>query len=132
LFDYAPKPGFEFINDYFEHLQMCWNRLVLYVDELLQLYDESDQRFTAEPSPIPGSYPPVLGNMMRRMRRVVEGVGWLETGLPRENIIEPQLGYALRQLVMELQQGLGCGHGLVGAFEIDKRLNWRRWCGCAL
>ena len=23
LFDYAPKSGFEFINDYFEHLQMC-------------------------------------------------------------------------------------------------------------
>jgi hypothetical protein len=35
-----PKPGFEFINDYFEHLQMCWNTLVLYVDDLLHLYDE--------------------------------------------------------------------------------------------
>ena len=120
LFDYAPKPGFEFLNDYFEHLQMCWNRLILYVDELLQLYIELDQKFSTEPSPVPASYPPVLNNMMRRMRRVVEGVGWLETGLPRENIIEPQLGYALRELVMELQQGLGCGHGLVGVFEIDK------------
>ncbi|MBN2294624.1 MAG: class I SAM-dependent methyltransferase [Pirellulales bacterium] len=120
LFDYAPKPGFEFLNEYFEQLQMCWNRLIYYVDELLHLYGESDQRFTSEPSTIPASYPPVLDNMMRRMRRVVEGVGWLETGLPRENIIEPQLGYALRQLVMELQQGLGCAHGLVGVFEIDK------------
>ena len=120
LFDYAPKPGFEFINDFFEQLQMCWNRLVNYVEELLQLYDESGQRFSAEPATIPASYPPVLRDMMQRMRRVVEGVGWLETGLPRENIIEPQLGYALRQLVIELQQGLGYGHGLVGVFEIDK------------
>ena len=120
LFDYAPKSGFEFINDYFEHLQMCWNRLVLYVDELMQLYDRSEQRFTSEPTSVPASYPPVLNGMMRRMRRVVEGVGWLETGLARENIIEPQLGYALRQLVMKLQQGQGCGHGLVGVFEIDK------------
>ncbi len=120
LFDYAPKPGFEFINDFFEQLQMCWNRLIMYVEELLQLYDESGQHFTTEPSPIPASYPPVLRNMMQRMRRVVEGVGWLETGLPRENIIEPQLGYALRQLVIELQPGLGYGHGMVGVFEIDK------------
>lgn len=120
LFDYAPKPGFEFINDFFEQLQMCWNRLVMYVEELLQLYDESGQHFSLEPTAIPASYPPVLRNMMQRMRRVVEGVGWLETGLPRENVIEPQLGYALRQLVIELQPGLGYGHGLVGVFEIDK------------
>ena len=59
--------------------------------------------------------------MMERMKQVVEGVGWLETGLPRENIIEPQLGYSLRHLAMNLQQGLGCAHGLVGIFEIDKR-----------
>jgi hypothetical protein len=59
--------------------------------------------------------------MMHRMRAVVEGVGWLQTGLPRENIIEPQLGYALRSLILNLQQGLGCGHGLVGILEVDKR-----------
>jgi len=57
---------------------------------------------------------------MERMMRVVEGVGWLGIGLPRENIIEPQLGYALRHLVTGLQQGQGCAHGLVGIFEIDK------------
>ena len=58
--------------------------------------------------------------MMERMKLVVEGVGWLGLGLPRENIIEPQLGYALRYLEMKLQRGLGCAHGLVGVFEIDK------------
>jgi SAM-dependent methyltransferase len=121
LIDYSPKPGFEFINDYFEYLQLCWNRLILYVDELLELYDESGRRFAEQPSEIPASYPPVLQEMMRRMRQVVEGVGWLETGLPRENIIEPQLGYALRHVVMELQRGLGCAHNLVGIFEVDKR-----------
>ena len=63
---------------------------------------------------------PPLREMMERMRLVVEGVGWLGSGLPRENIIEPQLGYALRYLEMKLQQGLGCAHGLVGIFEVDK------------
>ncbi len=121
LVDYMPKPGFEFINDYFEHLQMCWNTLVLYVDELLHRYNRSERRFQPEPRPIPASHPPPLQEAMQKMKAVVEGVGWLETGLPRENIIEPQLGYALRSLIMNLQQGLGCGHGLVGIFEVDKK-----------
>lgn len=49
------------------------------------------------------------------------GVGWLITGLPRENIIEPQLGYALRFLVTRMQRGQGCAHGLVGIFEVKKK-----------
>jgi hypothetical protein len=120
LIDYVPKPGFEFLNDYFEHLQMCWNTLVLYVDDLMQLYDIDSRGFSSSPSPIPASYPPPLQQMMERMRLVVEGTGWLGYGLPRENIIEPQLGYALRHLATQLQQGLGCAHGLVGIFEVDK------------
>lgn len=120
LIDYSPRNGFEFINDYFEHLQMCWNTLVLYVDDLMQSYDVRDRCFSVEPAPIPASYPPPLREMMERMKLVVEGVGWLGLGLPRENIIEPQLGYALRYLEMKLQRGLGCAHGLVGIFEIDK------------
>ena len=121
LIDYVPKPGFEFLNDYYEHLQMCWNTLVQYVDQLLHEYDEGERRFKSEPEPIPATFPRPLQEAMRKMRGVVEGIGWLETGLPRENIIEPQLGYALRYLVSALQQGIGGGHGLVGIFEIDKR-----------
>ncbi len=120
LVDYNPKEGFEFINDYFEHVQMCWNTLILYVDELMQTYDVQDRRFSSKPQPIPACYPPPLREMMERMRLVVEGVGWLGFGLPRENIIEPQLGYALRYMEMKLQRGLGCSHGLMGIFEVDK------------
>lgn len=120
LIDYAPKPGFDCINDYFEQLQMCWNSLVLYVDELMQSYDVKERKFTTILPPIPDSYPQALQEMMERMRLVVEGVGWLGLGLPRENIIEPQLGYALRYLEMNLQRGLGCAHGLVGIFEVNK------------
>jgi SAM-dependent methyltransferase len=121
LIDYAPKPGFEFLNDYFEHLQMSWNTLVLHTDELMEAYDIDARGFTSKPPPVPASYPPPLQEMMERMRLVVEGTGWLGYGLPRENIIEPQLGFALRQLEMRLQRGLGCAHGLVGVFEVDKR-----------
>ena len=120
LIDYTPKAGFPAINDYFENLQMCWNHLVHYVDELLHLYNQSERQFSGDPPAILNTYPSILQDLMVRMRQVVEGIGWLKTGLPRENIIEPQLGYALRDLIMTLQQGMGCGHGLVGIFKVDK------------
>jgi hypothetical protein len=41
-------------------------------------------------------------------------------GDPRANVIEPQLGYALRGLELLMQKGMGTGHGLVGVFEINK------------
>jgi SAM-dependent methyltransferase len=121
IVDYVPKPGFDFINNYFEHLQMCWNTLVRYVDHLLDVYDEDKRDFREALPPIPSSYPLALRDMMERMTLVVRGIGWLVYGLPRENIIEPQLGYSLRYLVNNLQQGRGCAHGLVGVFEVDKR-----------
>jgi len=61
-----------------------------------------------------------LKKAMQGMRRVIEGMGWASWGDVRANVIEPQLGYSLRQLEMELQTGMGFGHGLVGIFEIRK------------
>jgi hypothetical protein len=120
IVNYVPKPGFDLLNDYFEHLQMCWNTLVQYTQHLLEAYDQKEQRFPSDVDGVPATYPPRLREMMERMKRVVEGVGWLGIGMPRENIIEPQLGYALRHLVNGLQEGQGCAHGLVGIFEVTK------------
>ncbi len=120
IINYVPRPGFEELNEYFELRQMCWNSLVQYAACLLECYDNKECRFAAELPEPPANYPSPLLEMMDRMRRVVEGVGWLDVGLPRENIIEPQLGYALRHLVMNLQKGQGAAHSLVGIFEIDK------------
>jgi len=120
LVDYAPKKDFDFINNHLEHLQVCWNTLIQYTQNLIIVYDEQQRSFTEKLGEIPASYPVALREMMDRMRLVVEGVGWLGLGLLRENIIEPQLGYALRYLIMNLQQGKGCGHGFSGIFEVDK------------
>ena len=120
MLDYVPKPEFEFLNDYYEHLQMSWNTLVRYAMDLLENYDPAQRAFQRNANAIPASYPEEVRAMMVRLRSVVEGVGWLRIGLPRENIIEPQLGYALRHLINSLQQGQGCGHGFMGVFEIDK------------
>ncbi len=120
LVDYVPKPGFDFLNRYFEHIQLCWNYVVHYVSELLVSYDPASRSFTdALPEP-PAACPAVVIEMLDRMKRVVEGTGWYGMGLPRENIIEPQLGYALRYVVSHLQQGQGCGHGHVGIFEVNR------------
>ncbi len=121
IVNYVPKSGFDFINDYFEQLQMCWNTLVRYTQDLLETYDHENRTFRAEPPAVPASYPPELRQMMERLRQVVEGVGWLITGLPRENVIEPQLGYALRFLATRMQRGQGYAHGLVGIFEVKKK-----------
>jgi SAM-dependent methyltransferase len=119
--NYVPKEGFPFLNDDFERIQTCWNTLVEYTGTLMEMYDQRAADYATEPPAIPGHYPAPLRDMMTRMNIVVRDVGWMDTGLPRENIIEPHLGYALRYLVGHLQKGQGCGHGLVGIFEIDKR-----------
>lgn len=86
----------------------------------MESYDNSAKALPSELPPVPASYPAPLREAMDKMRRVIEGVGWLRYGLPRENIIEPQLGYALRHMMSQLQPGLGCAHGFCGIFEIDK------------
>ncbi len=121
LINYHPREGFDFLNEYFEYLQVCWNTLVNYVDVLLKTYNNQQRDFVPQPEPIPASYPKALREMMEKMKCVVKSVGWLDIGLPRERIIEPQLGYSLRYLVSHLQQGQGCAHGMVGILEIDKR-----------
>ncbi len=120
LFDYVPAKGFPLLNGYYEHLQQCWNFLVGFTAELLDRYDERSRTFSGPIPDPPAACPEPLRHMLERVQRVVEGTGWYGMGLPRENIIEPQLGFALRHLVGALQQGLGCGHGFVGIFEIDK------------
>ena len=54
------------------------------------------------------------------MKKVVKVAAGTRIGNPRASLVEPQLGYSLRELEMGLQQGLGCGHGLVAIFEIVK------------
>jgi hypothetical protein len=120
VIDYIPKAGFDFLNEYFEQVQMCWNALVRYVGRLITTFDEERRRYCEDPSSPPPGCPRALRDMMERMRLIVQGTGWLRYGLPRENIIEPQLGYALRYLVCNLQQGQGCAHGLVCILEVDR------------
>lgn len=119
LVDYVPRPGFEHLNNFFESFFMSSNALVEYTMSLLGDYDCETGKIACSPDILP-YYPKPLQEAMETMRRVIEGVGWLNWGDVRANLIESVLGFALRKLEMELQPGTGMGHGLVGIFEIRK------------
>lgn len=119
LVDYVPRPGFDHLNSFFEMFFMSWNTLVKYTISLLSEYDSEAEKIRAVPEILP-FYPDPLKEAMHAMRRVIEGVGWVKWGDTRANVIESHLGYSLRKLEMELQEGKGMGHGLVGIFEIRK------------
>jgi len=117
--DFVPRDGFGQLNNFFEMFFMSVNTLVSYTIELLTRYD-SEKASVVDPPEIRPFYPEPLKVAMNAMLRVVEGVGWLPWGDVRSNVIEPQLGYCLRKLEMELQPGTGVGHSLCGIFEILK------------
>jgi len=119
LVDYVPKPGFGHLNNFFESFFMSSNALVKYTMSLLGDYDCDSGKVGCILDILP-YYPKPLREAMETMRRVIEGVGWLNWGDVRANLIESVLGFALRKLEMELQPGTGMGHGLVGIFEIKK------------
>lgn len=119
LVDYVPRHGFGHLNAFFEMFFLSCNALVEYTMELLSNYDVEKGELLRVPEVLP-TYPEPLKVAMATMRRLIEGVGWLTSGDIRANVIEPQLGYMLRKLEMELQPRIGVGHSLVGIFEIVK------------
>jgi SAM-dependent methyltransferase len=109
MFPKHPEPQ---ISSFFDQLTTSWNTLV----EFCQ------QRFEKNVSLITlkgwATFPPPLQFALMTVDRMIDETQWMWSGDPRANIIEPQLGYALRSLEFNLQQGLGCGHGLLVILKI--------------
>ena len=111
LIVYVPRDGFTEVNAYHQRLADCWNHLVTYTKALLE-GSKLPEALTETPLP--------LSRALSAMRKVVRAASGVKVGNPRASLVEPQLGYCLRELEMGLQQGLGCGHGLVAVFEVVK------------
>jgi SAM-dependent methyltransferase len=118
IIDYIPRRGFDRINKFLEGFAMCWNTLVQHTITFLSDYpggvdinDDLSEQLNFYPEP--------LKKAVQTMRQVINATGELP-GDSRANIIEPQLAYSLRKLEMEMQQGMGIGHGLVYILEIIK------------
>lgn len=116
----TPVQGHDELNVYYAQLQYCWNKLVDYCERRLERRQHPVRQRDWQ------SFPPALQIAIMTLDRVIDTVSWMRMGDPRANIIESQLGYALRNLEMESQKGLGRGHALVGVLEIRKDLGAAR------
>ena len=108
---YVPRDGFTEVNAYHQRFAECWNYLVSYTKALLE---GSDPPEALAEMPLP------LRRSLSAMKGVVGAAARMKIGNARASLVEPQLGYCLRELEMGLQRGWGCGHGLVGIFEVAK------------
>jgi len=113
--DYRPKEGFDWQNGALQRLADSWNALVDYTMVLMEHYDSDEELL---PYPPQTDIKP-LEKAYRVMRQSLEGSKGLYGDI-RADLIEAQLGYAIRSLEMNLQQGHGLGHGLVGIIQVVK------------
>ena len=111
LVRYVPKEGFTEVNTYYQRFTDWWDYLIIYTKALLE---------QSTPPQVPVGTPIVVKRALSTMKKVVRVAAGTRIGNPRASLVEPQLGYCLRELEMGLQKGLGCGHGLVAVFEIVK------------
>ena len=105
--------GAEELNQFFTMMARCWNVLIDVTIERLRgtrvnLVGMEDWR----------EYPPPLQMALVTLDRVIDSVAWIDVGDVRANIVEPQLAYVLRRMQHQLQEGRGCGHGLVAVLQV--------------
>jgi hypothetical protein len=111
--DFAPIPGAGYLNDVFARLSHSWNTVTEFARrrlagtrvDLVQLDGWRD-------------FPPALQMALVTLDRIIDSVAWMGAGDVRANFIEPQLAYVLQRMQYQLQEGLGCGHGLVAVLGI--------------
>jgi SAM-dependent methyltransferase len=111
LIHYVPKAGFGEINAYYERLAGWWNYLVAFTQVGLE---QRGLPSASERAPL------VVRRARAAMKNILRVAARTRIGNPRASLVEPQLGYCLREIEMGLQKGLGCGHGLVAIFEVVK------------
>lgn len=102
------------VTPWLQQLIESWNILVEYCQHRLS------HNFSLPELKEWDAFPNPLQFSLMTIDRVIADVGWMWYGDPRANIIEPQLGYALRTLEYDMQQGWGCGHGLVAILKLQK------------
>ena len=107
-------PDHPLIAPYLHQLITSWNVVVEYCQQRLW------QRCSLRELSGWSDFTKPLQLALMTIDRVIADVSWMWYGDPRANIIEPQLGYALRTLEYEMQQGYGCGHGLIAILKIKK------------
>ena len=104
----------EAVTRFFRRLTESWNCIVDFTIERLR-----SGRIDLVALAGWSEFPAALQVALMTMDRVVESASTINVGDTRANIVEPQLAYVLQRLEHTLQEGLGCGHGLVAVLRVD-------------
>ncbi len=109
-----PTPPLPHLQENLYTLAACWNLLL----------DYAQQRFKQDidPKKIQGweDLPHTLRFGLMTLDRLCHDTAWIAYGDRRANILEPHIGYVLRSLEYDLQQGLGLGAELSWILEVEK------------
>jgi hypothetical protein len=141
LLNYHPQPDFPAANQFFRRFHRCWNSLVRCTmdglhdsgqqttsdvdEEWFHGYCEAIIRDSGQPS-TPNveaeqeADAQLLNNLTNHLTQIIDESRTWTFDDPRANIIEPELGYALRHLEMTMQQGMGNGHGIIAIMRVNK------------
>ncbi len=111
--DHSLTSSHRSVDGFFGTLTDSWNRVVDFTLERL-----AHGRLDLVALDGWGGFPPALQLALMTMDRVVESAAVIDVGDTRANIVEPQLAHVLQRLEHTLQQGLGCGHGLLAVLRI--------------
>ncbi|HVJ21398.1 MAG TPA: class I SAM-dependent methyltransferase [Polyangiaceae bacterium] len=117
LIEYTPVQAAAPLNDFFRAMAASWNTVIDFARvrlsgtrvDLVELGGWRD-------------FPPALQMALVTLDRIVDSVAWMDVGDVRANIIEPQLAHVLRRMQHRLQDGRGCGHGLVAVLQVGPAL----------
>jgi hypothetical protein len=110
---YQPFADAGALNEMFGRFSQCWDTVIGFACERLtgkriDLVEIEGWRY----------FPAALQMALLTLDRVIDSVAWIDVGDVRANIIEPQLAYVLLRMLHQLQEGVGCGHGLVAVLAI--------------
>jgi SAM-dependent methyltransferase len=115
---YRPVEGADELNRFFAKVASCWNVLIDFTIERL-----GGVRFNLVEMEGWRAYPPPLQMALVTLDRIIDSVAWIDVGDVRANIIEPQFANVLRRMQHQLQEGRGCGHGLVAVLQVGVGAN---------
>lgn len=111
---YEPIPEAGHLNEVFTRLSHCWSTVTEFARQRL-----GGARIDLVQMEGWREFPPALQMALVTLDRIVDSVAWMDAGDVRANFIEPQLAYVLQRMQYHLQEGLGCGHGLVAVLSVD-------------
>ena len=116
LFDYLPHPDHPRLNAYFSGFEKGWNAVVLACIEGIERTGDPEVRR----GPPADDLPEAVRDAIRTLQHVFRQVKGFRVGDPVANLIEPQLGYLLRDLEQAIQPGWGAAHGLFAIYEFER------------